>query len=64
MKRPTAKRKMPKAKIIGDRTQNHDHAMNPVSFRAMNNSVKPPKNPIPPLAEEELTLLDIIFLIN
>jgi hypothetical protein len=40
-----------KPKIIGDRTQNHDQVMKPVSFRAINRIVSQPRKPIPLLPD-------------
>lgn len=38
----------PKAKIAGLKTQNHDQAITPVSFRTTNAIVNSPKKPMPP----------------
>jgi hypothetical protein len=38
----------------------HDHAMNPVSFNAINTIVRSPKNPIPPLLDDDLLLMLVI----
>jgi len=54
---PRIRAKIPRTTVkpihSGESTQSHDHVMWPVSLRVMNTIVSRPRNPMPPLDDED-----------